>query len=169
MRELTQPRHPALFEGDREFADSPALVNTELYFGAHEWGVFLDTNTPAGKPIKVSASQNPQFASGGSRVIAAVLFEGEDFRLLMPWYRSSGMATPERSPKGLWWPTSGLYTQAYCRLRGHSDSIVGYIGKHYQGMDGAWYPHNKERENLPLFLRQVQQAFVEACEGRIRA
>jgi hypothetical protein len=145
-----QPRSPTLFVGDLEFADSPAKVNYNLFLWDGEWQTLPGSEGHHPSLIRVEVATEPQAASGGTRMLVPLRVWTTDGRLIyQPYYRSSGMATPESSPRGTWWPTSGLYTEAYIATRSRSSDPVkaGYIGKHFR-YRGQWYPHYKSIDNL---------------------
>ncbi len=151
--DLTKVRHPSLLEGmPGEFASDPVVVNRQLYRGPHdEWLVVHETDQ-----VLVEAANPPIDAWGRWMITVRFTFKNGDV-LLHPFYRSTGRATPGQSPKGTWWPCCGLYTEEYCRLRGHSREAVGYIGKHYQDCRGNWKSHHKDLKRLPSALRLVRE------------
>lgn len=158
MIDLTSSRSPLFFEGPGAELDAPEVVNRALY-GATEWRTVLIT-----AKLHFSISTVVCHSGGvvGRRQLRMVLIDlGDGRSLRMPWYQSQGMATPDASPKGTWWPTCGLYTAAYCDARrkagAHVSDHTGHIGKYYQALEGVWVHHNKEVDLLPAPLRVLQE------------
>jgi len=155
---LTKIMHPALLVGEREFADSPARINAWLYGDNHTW-VHLVT----GKHLRVEVSAGYIWVMSGRVFRALRITRSSDGAVLRhPVYCSAGLATPGASPKGTWWPCSGVYTPEYCALRGHDPKWEGHIGKKIQSWEGDWHHHGKVVGNLPGAWQVIVQALKES-------
>lgn len=147
--ESAQALSPLMFVGEQEFADDPAFVNKRLFYWDGQWTTIPQSVGHHPNLVKAEAASKPQFARMGSRIILPVRIFLSDGRIIcQPFYRSSGLATPDISPKGTWWPTCGLYTKAVCREKGIPDSYQGYIGKYFYAK-GKWRRHLKNKDLIP--------------------
>lgn len=131
-----------MVEGEEgEWADDPIKVNRMLFgYTSQEWMTLPPSLGHSAKLREVQIGAG-QWVAGATRLavpIRAILTDGRI--VYQPFYRSSGVATPDKSPRGTWWPTGGLYALETCSIMGHRP---GYISKYQRIQGGAWASHNK--------------------------
>lgn len=145
--------------GDDEFADSPARINRAMFANPDiKWMPLL--KLPSSKYV-VEYDPDVHMLHNGHRMIVAVRITRQDkTQFIQPFYRSSGRATPDLSPRGTWWPSSGLYTAAYCKWKGHDEDWAGFIGKH-QFVSSKWRSHGKIVDNLHIAMKEIAARLSE--------
>lgn len=83
-----------------------------------------------------------------------------------PFYRSSGVCTPDSSPEGAIWPMSGVYTDMYCLKAGLPAHAAGFIGKDFfLPPEARWVPHDKDASLVPAPYHHVAAIVAEHFAG----
>ncbi len=160
--------------GETEFADSPAAINRHLFCNLDPKWVNLDVVIPGMAQVQLNTKAT--HARGGSRLMVAVRFIREDSsEFIQPFYRSSGLATPDVPQAGEWWPCSGVYTEAYCRWRNMSIRYEGHIGKHQRvtvrhkvhgGPIDVWIGHEKDRSRVHAHYQVICDLLAKIPVGK---
>ena len=108
--------------------------------------------------LVVRRSSKPLYYGGRLFRVVKIIPRDEKPPFCVPFYCSTGSATPERSPRGTFWPTDGVYP-AMVSWTGSE-----WIGKFFWSFEcHDWMAHDKIKENLPGRLQEIC-SWLEAME-----
>jgi len=121
------------------------VLNWVLFSGRQlAWG----ERAPVGDFI-VQRSTSP-LNIDGRELCSVKIRNSNGTQFIHPFYCSTGTATPELSPKGTWWPMSGIWPAEISPLG------CDWIGKHFWSTeDRQWVDHDKETAKLPAYLKAI--------------
>lgn len=161
---------PKRANDEEPYLDDPDYVNRNLFHWEGKWLTLPGSEGHHPKLLRIEVADTPQWAAFGTRMLLPLrvlsLPDEDTLRVsYQPFYQSSGVATPFDSPKGTWWPCSGLFTRAYCDSVGLAPKYVGHIGKHYR-QNSVWINHEKNVKRVPPQLLQVAEWLQAAIPER---
>jgi len=135
-------------------------LNKGLYTQSHQVEFTLEVSVKYGK-LKANVSPLYRRLISG-RDVRVVVFQRDDLvEWVQPFYKSSGKATPDRSPPGTWWPFSAQYWEEALDEHFPGDDLpFGWIGKEFwDPSELVWCGHYKTPKSVPAAFLELVKSF----------